>query len=307
MVSYQCSVPVLLLIFNRPRHAEAAFKRIREVKPPRLYIHADGPRSDRPGEAEAVATTRKVVEKIDWPCEVFTLFRTENKGLREGVKGALDWFFEAEPAGIVIEDDCLPDPSFFQFCAEVLEVYADNPNVMHIGGSNLIEHQTQSLHESYIITKFSLVWGWASWRRAWQKMDINLTGLDEFIQSGKIAELTSVQPAQTYMLDKFQVTRDRKNNSWAYAWFYSILKNNGTCLLPTVNLVQNTGVGDEQATNTNQKDAKSAIAARQMKFPLTPPCLMKRDQAIENQLFYYTQKSRLRLWIWYFLHLFGLR
>ena len=307
MVSYQCAVPVLLLIFNRPLHAEAAFLRIREVKPSRLYIHADGPRVDRPGEAEAVEATRKVVEKIDWPCEVFTLFRSENKGLREGVKGALDWFFEAEPAGIVIEDDCLPDPSFFQFCAELLELYADNHNVMHIGGSNLIEQQTKNLYESYLITKFSLVWGWASWRRAWQKMDINLTGLDEFVQSGKIAELTQIRPAQAYMLNKFQVTRDRKNNSWAYAWFYSILKNNGTCLLPTINLVQNTGVGDEQATNTSQKDAKSAITARQMKFPMIPPCLMNRNQAIENQLFYYTQKSRIRLWIWYFLHLLGLR
>lgn len=307
MINYQCQVPILLLIFNRPVHAEAAFQRIRDVKPPRLYIHSDGPRADRPGEAEAVAATRRVVEHIDWPCDVYTLFRSDNKGLREGVKGALDWFFEAESAGIVIEDDCLPDHSFFQFCAELLEQYADNPNIMHIGGSNLIEQQTQSMHESYFVTKFSLVWGWASWRRAWQKMDINLTGLDEFIQSGKISELTSDLPAQRYMIDKFKVTRERKNHSWAYAWFYSILKNNGICLLPTLNLVQNTGVGDINATNTSRKDSKSEIRARQIIFPLIPPCLMNRNPAIESQLFYFTQKSRLRLWIWYFLHLIGLR
>ena len=307
MESYQCPVAVLLLVFNRPQHGAAALLRIRLVQPARLYIHADGARSGRPGEAEAVVQTRRIVDLIDWPCEVITLFREENKGLREGVGDALNWFFREEPCGIVIEDDCLPDPSFFRFCAELLERYAHDETVMHIGGSNLIERFTKDGGSDYFWSEFSLVWGWASWRRAWANMDIRLTGLDAFKTSDKMQDFISSIPARAYMLDKFEVTRARKNNSWAYAWFYSILNHGGICIVPSVNLIQNVGIGDTNATNTTGFNAQSAIAAGAVQFPLRHPEHQKVDPMKEKQLFFHTQKSRFRLWLWYVLHLMGLR
>jgi len=296
-----CKVAVLLLLFNRPAHTQKVLDRLRMVRPPRVYVHCDGPRPERAGEQEKVAAVRAFVKTIDWPCEVFTLYRAQNMGLRMGVTGALNWFFEQEPYGIILEDDCLPDPTFFPFCAELLELYADDPQVMHIGGSNLTERFTCNAAESYVFSRFSFVWGWASWRRAWAKMSLHLEGLDDFEQTPLAQQWLPDSLARYYMLDKFKVTRDGKNNSWAYAWFYSILKNDGLCIVPTFNLVQNTGVGDTDATHTKGKNILAELPARQLSFPLKHPVNRTPDAQLERRFFYDSQKKRLRLWLWRFL------
>lgn len=299
--------PVLLLLFNRPEHAAAALDRIRSVQPERLYVHADGPRPDRVGEAELVTQTREVLQQIDWPCTVHTLLRDTNWGLRKGVSDALNWFFAQEEQGIVVEDDCLPDPSFFAFCEDLLDRYAHDPRVMHIAGSNLAERYTEHLDSSFVWSKFSLVWGWASWRRAWQKMSLDFDGLDDFAEHDLPKFLPGNPLAQAYLLDKFCVTRAGRNQSWAYAWFYSILKHNGLCIVPARNLIQNVGVGTAGATNTTGDDPRARLRARAMPFPLALPSKMEPIPVIETQLFYHTQKRRSRLWLWYLLHQLGLR
>ncbi len=304
----RCQVPVLFLVFNRPRHTQVVLERIQQARPPKIYIHCDGARAHIPGEAEKVADVRAIVEKgIDWDCDVKTLYRTENKGLREGVFDALNWFFKNEPCGIVLEDDCVPDLSFFLFCEHLLRFYADAPEIMHIGCSNLAEGQTIGLEESYVFSRFSFVWGWAGWRRAWEKMSLDLNGLAEFERSGKIKQLVANPKAQAYMLDKFHATQDRKNNSWAYAWFYSILKNNGLCIVPKANLVQNVGVGEEGATNTTERNERARRRANSIPFPLVHPSKHEPNPRLEQQFFYLTQKSKWRLWIWHFLKTVGLR
>jgi len=301
-------VPVLFLVFNRPEHTRLALDRIRQARPPRLYVHSDGPRPQVNGEAGRVEQVRTIIgQGVDWDCEVKTLYRAENQGLRQGVFGALNWFFEAEPYGIVLEDDCVPDLSFFPFCAELLEYYRDDEQVMHIGGSNLAEATTADLEASYVFTRFSFVWGWAGWRRAWQKMSPDLEGLDTFEQSGKISRLVGDPMARAYMLDKFRVTQRRENNSWAYAWFYSILKNDGLCLVPKVNLVQNTGVGEAGATNTRGQNEKARLRAQPISFPLVHPESRQPEGMLEKQFFYLSQKRRFRLWLWYLLKITGLR
>ena len=163
-MSYRCDTPILLLLFNRPKHAEAVIQQLRKVQPATLYVHCDGARANVSGEAEKVAMVRLALEKIDWPCEIKTLFREQNAGLRVGVYGALNWFFESEAQGIVIEDDCMPDPSFFPFCEAMLDRYAQEEKVMHIGGSNVAEKLSRQLPSSYFFSQFSFVWGWATWR-----------------------------------------------------------------------------------------------------------------------------------------------
>ncbi|MCE7921949.1 MAG: nucleotide-diphospho-sugar transferase [Haliscomenobacteraceae bacterium CHB4] len=260
------------------------------------------------GEAEKVAEVRELVLKgVDWDCEMKTLFREENQGLRQGVYSALNWFFDAEPYGIVLEDDCVPDLTFFRFCEEILERYKDDEQMMHIGCSNLAEDHTAGLEASYVFSRFSFVWGWAGWRRAWRKMSLDLEGLDEFEQSGAIRDFLDDPKAQAYMLDKFRVTQRRENNSWAYAWFYSILKNEGLCIVPKVNLVQNVGVGAEGATNTTVLNKKARLRAQPISFPLVHPKSRQPDPALERQFFYLSQKNRFRLWLWYMLHLLGWR
>lgn len=304
----RCSTPVLFLTFNRPQHTRVSLERIRQAQPPRIYVHSDGARPHVDGEAGKVAEVRAIIrDVIDWDCEVKTLYRTENQGLRQGVCGALDWFFDAEPIGIVLEDDCVPDLTFFQFCEEILERYKDDEQIMHIGCSNLAEEDTADLEASYVFSRFSFVWGWAGWRRAWNKMSLDLEGLQEFEQSGKIKNFLDDPKAQVYMLDKFHATQRRENNSWAYAWFYSILKNDGLCIVPKVNLVQNTGVGEAGATNTTAWNKIARLPAQPISFPLVHPESRRPDPGLERRFFYLSQKSQPRLFLWYLLKIAGLR
>lgn len=299
----ECPVAVLLLVFNRPELARQALLRIRTVKPPRLYIHADGPRPHKPGEDVAVSETRKIISLIDWPCEVYTLFREENMGLRKGVGGAIDWFFNQEPYGIVIEDDCIPDPTFFPFCAELLVRYQYDERIMHIGGSNLLSHITAPYPADYLMTRFPFVWGWAGWRRAWQKMDFQMENLDEFISANKISRIVNSFPANIYLLDKLRATKNGAMQSWAYTWLYSIIDNDGVCILSTNNLTQNVGVGDPDATNTTGKNERARIGAAAVRFPLRHPVSSSPDPDLDMRYFYQTQKRKFRLWLWYILHL----
>ncbi|MBN8676875.1 MAG: hypothetical protein J0M29_01540 [Chitinophagales bacterium] len=299
--------PVLLLLFNRPAHTQVVLERLRGIQPSRVFVHCDGARAHKPGEAVQVAEVREAVAGIDWPCDIQTLYREENAGLREGVYGALNWFFSEVEFGIVIEDDCVPDPSFFAFCATLLNQYAQEEQVMHIGGSNLGAHLTQGMDESYFFSKFTFVWGWASWRRAWQKMSLNLDHFDQFIAQNGIEDLSSNIMVQAYFLEKLRTTKARENNSWAYAWSYSILKNKGVSIVPRQNLVQNTGIGTDDATHTVSDDPRARLKASAMSFPLVHPPSLQRPPGLDTKLFYAAQKSKIRLVFWYLLHKLKIR
>ncbi len=302
------SVPVLFLNFNRPLHTQGVLERLRMLQPARLYVHCDGPRASHPSDAKNVADVRAILAtQIDWPCELKTLFRTVNLGLREGVFDAINWFFQQETEGIILEDDCVPDPSFFRFCQGMLEQYRHDEQIMHIGGSNLAQKFTMHLPESYVFSKFSFVWGWATWRRAWEKMSPSLDGLNEFEETKFSKQFVVNKLSRDYMLDKFQDTRQRKNNSWAYAWFYSILKNNGLCIVPKMNLVQNVGVGERTSTNTTGSNESARLQAGELDWPLIHPIRRAPDPYLEQQFFYTSQKKRLRLLLWWALKKAGLK
>jgi GT2 family glycosyltransferase len=299
--------PVLFLVFNRPEHTEKSLSRIREIRPTRLYVHCDGPRADRPEEAGRVAAVREIIAGVDWPCTVQKLYRDQNMGLRHGVYGAISWFFEQEEYGIILEDDCVPDRSFFQFCTELLEYYREDESVYHISGSNLAEYLSVNYQKSYFFSKFPFVWGWAGWRRSWNQLSIDLDGLDTFFASGVIEQWLPDRAAQVYLKDKFQQTRAGKINSWAYAWFYSILRSDGFCIIPRYNLVQNVGVGTSEATNTKGYDPTKILRSRQMTFPLLHPDNKQIDRDRALVLFHASQKRPFRLRLWYFLYRIGLR
>ncbi|MCC7465544.1 MAG: hypothetical protein IT261_04715 [Saprospiraceae bacterium] len=301
------NTPVLLLLFNRPKHTQIVLDRLRLIRPAVLYVHCDGPRMNRLDDEKEVRAVRECLTSIDWPCEVKTLFRKENAGLREGVFGAINWFFAEEEKGIILEDDCVPDISFFQYCAVLLDYYEKEEMVMHIGGSNLGEHLTKNSEESYIFSKFTFVWGWASWRRAWKKMSLSLDGFETFVSKDFIKDLCDDGMAQAYMLEKFRATKHRENNSWAYAWSYSILAAKGLTVVPCHNLVQNTGIGTSDATHTVNHDPKARLKASALAFPLKHPTSLERIKGLDTKLFYAAQKNRIRLFLWYLLHKTGLR
>lgn len=167
------STPVLFVVFNRPETTSRVFNSIRNARPARLYVAADGPRAMREGEAQRCVEVRRIASAVDWPCEVRTLFRDENIGCRRSVSGAISWFFEHEPEGIILEDDCLPDASFFSYCATLLERYRIEPRVMAITGNNF-QPSMEGYSASYYYSIYNHVWGWASWRRAWALYDADM-------------------------------------------------------------------------------------------------------------------------------------
>jgi len=231
--------PILLLIFNRPEQTLQVFEQIRLQQPAQLFIAADGPRLNKPGEAEQCEETKKVVlQAIDWECDVRTLFRVNNMGCGKAVSSAIDWFFEQVEEGIILEDDCLPDPTFFSFCTGLLDKYRDDKKVMHISGTN---YQMGNIRGdgSYYFSHYAHIWGWASWRRAWQQYDYTLRKYKEHSKEG----------LNTRLRNDLQAVYDRKIDTWDIQWFMTVWFNKGWVIIPNTNLIRNIGYG-KQATHT---------------------------------------------------------
>lgn len=233
------NTPILFLIFNRPNPTKQVFEQIRKIQPKYLYVAADGPRKDKLEETALCNQTRAIIDEIDWDCEVKTFFREENVGCAKNVSGAISWFFENVEQGIILEDDCLPDLTFFTFCEEILEVYQNNDQVMAISGFNC-QLGISRTNDSYFFASIPLVWGWATWRTAWQKFEFSVENVNPLVFNNASKKLWFPEINSTYQ---------GKIDSWAFRWIYSFFKNEYICVYPNVSLVKNIGVGDS-ATHT---------------------------------------------------------
>ncbi len=243
---FECP-PVLFLIFNRPDTTFRVFEAIKRAKPMKLYVAADGPRPGRIGEMELCEQTRSIINKVDWECEVFTLFRENNLGCGQAVSQAISWFFEKELEGIILEDDCLPNDSFFRFCAKMLIKYRYEKDVMHIGAVNSYKERMSSTVD-YYFSMLPQIWGWASWSDRWSKYKFDI----HEIEKPDLRKYTNSLKIQLYFDIMYQrlINYHHHFNTWDYQWTYSIWENNGKCIAPTVNLVQNIGF-NSMGTHTN--------------------------------------------------------
>ena len=242
----QFSIPVLFLVFNRPDTTARVFQSIRRIQPMRLFIAGDGPRNSTPNDIKKVAEVRRIVSEIDWNCDCKTLFREKNLGCKHAVSSAINWFFENEEKGIILEDDCLPEQSFFYFCETMLNQYRDNKNIMHISGNNFQNGQKRG-EGDYYFSIYSHIWGWATWKRAWEKFSLSVRDpkkIKEFIR-GQIQD----PRARKYWTDFLNKIQKNKIDTWDYYWTFSVWANNGLSILPNKNLVKNIGFGTD-ATHT---------------------------------------------------------
>lgn len=253
---------VLFLVFNRPDTTAQVFEAIRKAKPPRLYVAADGPRVDRAGEAERVSKVREIATAVDWPCDVKTLFREENLGCKYAVSGGISWFFEHEEQGIILEDDCLPHPDFFTFCETLLDRYATDDRVWVITGDNF-QNGVRRGEASYYFSRYNHVWGWASWRRAWHKADMDIRFWPEWKTSTAWREFWPDSLARKYWEKMFDLMHRAMIDSWDYPWMASVWYYGGLTATPNVNLVSNIGFG-EDATHTTPKNGAD------FEFPVQP-------------------------------------
>lgn len=247
------NTPILLMIFNRPDTTAKVLDEIKKIKPRQLFVAADAARTGRDEEAALVEQTKMLVENmVDWDCEVKTLYREKNLGCKQAVSSAITWFFESVEQGIILEDDCVPDQSFFMYCQELLETYKDDPSVMHIGGSNF-QHSKKRGDASYYFSAYNHIWGWATWKRAWDKYDVDIADFPEFVEKEKIKTIWDKTYIQNIWLKKFASVFEKKVDTWDYQWTYAIWNNGGTCIIPNTNLITNIGFG-EDATHTKRKD-----------------------------------------------------
>jgi hypothetical protein len=242
-------VPVLFIIFNRQNETSKVFEQIRKAAPKKLFIAADGPRSSHPNDSHKCELTRGACSNIDWDCEVFTKFENTNQGCRLAVSGAITWFFESVEAGIILEDDCFPSLTFFGFCRQMLNRYQLDLRVMQISGSNYLGANYVP-DEDYYFSTLNDIWGWATWRRAWNKFDLSMPGYEDFKSNGGVKNYLGDRDITNWLTMYFDDAKNPEASVWSSQWAYAIAKNNALTIVPSKNLVDNIGF-DDQGTHSS--------------------------------------------------------
>ena len=288
-------VPILFLVFNRPETTKKVFQRIKEIQPAKLFVAADGPRTGKEGEEEKCETVRRLIlDGIDWPCKVETLFRFHNLGCGNAVSSAITWFFDNVEEGIILEDDTLPDPSFFSFCETLLEKYRHDNKVKLISGNNFQNGKWRG-DGSYYFSAYSHIWGWASWRRVWNEYDftlneISMEGLERYMQ-----HYFNAREVSDYWKKIFHELKNGLINTWDYQLLFSIWKRRGLSVLPNVNLVSNIGFGESSTHTKNANDKTSGIPTAPLAL-LSHPLDVEIDKAADE---YYFNKFLLGKKSWF--------
>ncbi|MDZ4287151.1 MAG: hypothetical protein U0984_04290 [Prosthecobacter sp.] len=261
-------VAVLLLIYRRPALTEQVLRRLREVRPAVLLVAADAPAT----EAEQIVCQRTrelVAEGVDWPCVLATRYAPEHLGCKRAVSSALDWAFSQHERVIVVEDDCVPDPTFFRFCEEMLERYADDHRVMQVCGSNLTGRQPGG--DSYFFSRFGPVWGWATWRRAWACYDVHMTSWPEHRDSRRLQGQCPEPFEADWRREIFDAVHEGRIDTWDYQWAYAKMILGGLNIVPARHLVANIGFGADATHTRAADDPRGKLATLEMPLPLTHP------------------------------------
>lgn len=273
-VSIKTTPPILLIIFNRPDKVRSLVKALSIVKPRQLYIMADGPRNEVPSDKERCAAARSIATDIPWDCEVHTKFLDENIGCDKAVPMGIDWFFDNVEEGIILEDDCIPNPSFFPFCSELLEKYRDNDQIMHISGNNFQDGIIRG-DGSYYFSNYSHSWGWATWRKAWSSYRPAINKLNKEGPDKVVARLSLSKKAKRFWIKHLQ-----NNKNWDGHWMYSIWQQSGLAILPNKNLVSNIGF-DAEATHTRSSSHLANIQNEKIGHIRHPKNIMTDYEADE--------------------------
>lgn len=277
--------PILLLIFNRPDVTQQVFNQIKLIKPKYLYVAADGPRPGREDDIITCKQTRDITNQIEWPCELKTLYRNENLGCGNAVSSAISWFFKQVEAGIVLEDDCLANTSFFHFCNELLEKYKNDESIYLISGTNL-QNGIKRGDATYYFSNYTITWGWASWRRAWCKFNHDIPDYDQSFNSGKLDHVFQSKIEKSFWRNKIKKAVMEKNNIWDFQWYYLIWKNKGIGITPAVNLVKNLGFGNNASHDFLQDSIRQPTITENISFPIIHP-----EKKVDRDADFYTYQN----------------
>jgi hypothetical protein len=267
------NTPVLLIIFNSPDTTKKVFERLREIKPKFLYITADGPRANVKTDEKLCNDARSIINQIDWECELHTNLNNSNLGLKKAISSGITWFFDSVEQGIILEDDCLPNKLFFSFCEELLKRYKTDQRVMSISGNNFQDCQVGE--GSYYFSRITSIWGWATWRRSWLLLDLNLKEFASFKSSNQIKNIFNDSLTRKFWLAKIE----EGGNSWAFPWAFTHFLNNGLCIMPNKNLVTNIGFRAGATHGTNPNSILANLKTEEMPELLHPKYMIPQLEA----------------------------
>lgn len=273
--------PVAFIIFNRLDTTKKVFEEIRRAQPKRLYLISDGARANKRNEKEIVMNVREYVESnIDWDCKVFKNYSEKNMGCKERVSTGISWVFENEEEAIILEDDIVPNQSFFRFCQEMLRHYKNDTRVMMVSGLNLIPEF--KMNDSYCFSMFSGIWGWATWKRAWNLYDVNMK-LWKKVEKEKILKYLYSPISYYYIHKNYSNTKKGKIDTWDYQWGFTKAINSGLGIIPNVNLVNNIGFDREDATHTKGK-TDYLFEQKEFRFPVKHKPYVFRDMDYDKEI-----------------------
>ena len=273
--------PVAFLVFNRPEPTARVFEKIRKARPPKLLVVADGPRKDHPEDIKGCANVRAVIDRVDWDCEVLRNYSDVNLGCGERISSGLEWVFDKVEEAIILEDDCLPHETFFPYCEELLNVYRDDKKIGFIGGVNFSFGKIMAGY-SYYFSRGHFIWGWASWRRAWQGFDFDMERWPELRNGDWLTSLFKDKRVIRYYTYNFNQTYRHVIDTWDYQWFFHNWINNRWEIMPKVNLVTNIGHDKDGATHTRFSSKIGNVPMEPMEFPLVHPPQVTLDEALDR-------------------------
>ncbi|MBW4672275.1 MAG: glycosyltransferase family 2 protein [Cyanomargarita calcarea GSE-NOS-MK-12-04C] len=279
--------PIVFIIFNRPDVTEKVFNVIRQVQPSKLLVIADAPRQNRPDDEKDCAATRKIIERVDWDCEVLKNYADTNLGIKLRISSGLNWVFDIVEEAIILEDDCLPELSFFPFCEELLKKYQNDDRIMTISGNNF-QFGRKRTEYSYYFSRYTLIWGWATWRRAWQKYDVEMKHWDSVRNHNWLHDILDDSRTVKYWSSLFQGCYEGSINSWALPWTFTSWIQNTLSILPNVNLVSNIGFSPNASHTRDTCNPLANYPTESIEFPLQHPPFIIRDRLADQ----FTQQTQ---------------
>jgi hypothetical protein len=277
-MDFSLNTPVAFIIYKRPDTTQRVFDVIRQIQPKQLLVIADGPRTSE--EATRCKAARAIIDTVDWDCDVQMNYAESNMGLKRRVSSGVDWVFEHVEEAIILEDDCLPDISFFRFCEVLLDYYREEPRVMHISGNNFL-HGRVPVDTSYYFSRYPHIWGWATWRRAWQHYDVDMKLWKESAEKQQYLTQFDKRHERNFWRYTWNKVLAGGIDTWSAQWQFVCLLQNGLAALPDRNLVSNIGVSID-ATHTRKRRLTYQMEVDPMDFPLKHPESITRNKVADS-------------------------
>ena len=280
------NTPVAIFTFNRPQLTERLLGILAKIKPGRILVVSDGPRSHVTGDVEKCAAVRKLFENLDWECRIDRNYADSNMGSFPRNSSGLNWVFEQVEEAVILEDDCVPDLSFFPYCEELLDKYRNDSRVGLISGNNFLKNPDIQQKQSYFFSGYATTWGWASWRRTWQQVDLNMPYWPQFRDSGELQQAVLSPVEANYWQRIYDaILEKRLKNAWDYQLILTCMKFNLLTIVPAINLVSNVGFGPSGTHCMNESSPLHDVPSGELKFPLVHPADVQRSDLVDYEVF----------------------